>query len=298
MLDGFRQTKLNAYRSALEWNTATKFAAAAGFAGLLAMLSQISVPLPWTPVPFTMQVLGVYLMGAYLGPRYGLLSMGLYLAAGAIGFHVFAPSTNAYNPAELWSPDRWRILVPDLAAKTGYTAGYIFGWVGAAWLVGWWLSRRDARMDGPVLWSVIGALLVLLVGSGLAGTFTGADGSFVGNSAGAQYQASADTMWLMMGAFALIAAAAALYITRGKNGAEAIKLYAVFLAATAIIHIPGVIVLKLVLDWSWAKAFALGSTVFLPMDAVKAALAVLLSLPFLPTRNERAQLEQTHDQTV
>ena len=52
----------------------------------------LSVPLPWTPVPFTMQPAAVLLAGAILGARLGALSQVLYLVLGAAGASMFAIS--------------------------------------------------------------------------------------------------------------------------------------------------------------------------------------------------------------
>src|SRR5690606_21578573 len=57
---------------------------------LTAASSQVSVPLPFTPVPFTLQPMVVLLGAAVLGPELGLLSQVLYLTAGAAGLPVFA----------------------------------------------------------------------------------------------------------------------------------------------------------------------------------------------------------------
>ena len=62
-----------------------------GFALALTAAAQITIPLPGTPVPFTLQPLVVVLAGLMLGPVAGAASMVLYLAAGAIGLPVFSP---------------------------------------------------------------------------------------------------------------------------------------------------------------------------------------------------------------
>src|SRR5689334_25432245 len=59
---------------------------------LTAVAAQISIPLPFTPVPFTLQPMVVLLGAAALGPRLGLMSQVLYLAAGMAGLPVFAAS--------------------------------------------------------------------------------------------------------------------------------------------------------------------------------------------------------------
>ena len=57
---------------------------------LTAVAAQISVPLPFTPVPFTFQPMVVLLGAAALGPRLGLSSQILYLALGVAGLPVLA----------------------------------------------------------------------------------------------------------------------------------------------------------------------------------------------------------------
>lgn len=59
-------------------------------AAVTAVAAQIAIPLPFSPVPFTLQVLAVVLSGLLLGPRYGALAMGIYLLVGAVGVPVFA----------------------------------------------------------------------------------------------------------------------------------------------------------------------------------------------------------------
>ena len=65
-----------------------------------AAAAQISVPLPFTPVPFTFQPMVVLLGGAVLGPELGMLSQICYLAAGFAGLPVFAASRSS-SPAGL-----------------------------------------------------------------------------------------------------------------------------------------------------------------------------------------------------
>ncbi len=285
-LDGYRQARLRAYLAAQELNWLAKFGLAAGFAGFTALLAQVSIPLPWTPVPLSLVTFAVFLTGTYLGPAWGATSLGLYLLAGAFGLHVFAPSDNVFNPDALWSAERWRVLVPDAAAQTGFTAGYLFGFVGAGAFVGWAIQRRSERLDGPVFWSVVCGLVALLGGAAIAALFLRGSGSFATDSSGSAYSAGLDVAWLFAAAFLVLAPAVAWLVTRNRNGSEALNLLLVLLAATALIHLPGAVVLKWTLGWSWSQAFALGSTVFLPFDAIKAGAAVLASLPFLPTRSE------------
>lgn len=63
---------------------------AAAAAALTAVLAQVAVPLPFTPVPVTLQVLGVLLAAVVLPPPAAALSQAIYLALGAAGVPVFA----------------------------------------------------------------------------------------------------------------------------------------------------------------------------------------------------------------
>jgi biotin transport system substrate-specific component len=59
-------------------------------AAVTAVAAQITIPLPFSPVPFTLQVLTVILSGLLLGPRYGALAQAIYVLVGAVGAPVFA----------------------------------------------------------------------------------------------------------------------------------------------------------------------------------------------------------------
>lgn len=60
------------------------------FAALTAVMSQISIPLPFTPIPITMQLVAVCLSGVILGSRLGAVSQLVFLLIGAVGAPVFA----------------------------------------------------------------------------------------------------------------------------------------------------------------------------------------------------------------
>lgn len=58
----------------------------------VALCAQITLPLPFTPVPLTLQNFGVLLVGLLLGPRRGFAALSLYLAEGMMGLPVFNPT--------------------------------------------------------------------------------------------------------------------------------------------------------------------------------------------------------------
>jgi biotin transport system substrate-specific component len=117
---------------------------------LTAAAAQISVPLWFTPVPFTFQPMIVLLGGALLGPRLGAASQILYLALGVAGLPVFAASPS----------------LPQGAARLfGPTGGYLMAYPIAAYVTGWVAERGlDRRYAGAVLAMVAGLAVVFAGG--------------------------------------------------------------------------------------------------------------------------------------
>jgi biotin transport system substrate-specific component len=97
---------------------------------LLTLSAKINLPLPY--VPMTLQTLVVLMIGAAYGARLGAATMVAYLAEGAAGLPVFA------GP------------VGGLAPLLGPTAGYLVGFVVAAFVTGW-LSERGWDRSVPRL---------------------------------------------------------------------------------------------------------------------------------------------------
>ena len=121
---------------------------------LVALLAQVQVPM-W-PVPVTGQTLGVLLVGALLGSRLGATSMIAYIMQGAMGLPFFAGGTG--GPAVLVGP----------------TAGYLAGFVVAAFVVGWLAERGwDRHMGKAVLAMLIGNVIIYVLGLAWLGRFTG-----------------------------------------------------------------------------------------------------------------------------
>src|ERR1044071_1930905 len=93
----------------------------------VAALAQVEIPLPFTPVPITGQTFGVLLIGAALGSKRGIASLLLYLLEGAVGLPFFAGGASG------------------LGILTGATAGYLVGFVIAAYVVGLLAERGLER---------------------------------------------------------------------------------------------------------------------------------------------------------
>jgi biotin transport system substrate-specific component len=71
-------------------DAATNIVRTALFAALTGAFAYVSFPHPVSPVPVTLQVLGVFLAGAFLGPFWGGTAMVVYVVAGALGAPVFS----------------------------------------------------------------------------------------------------------------------------------------------------------------------------------------------------------------
>ena len=85
----------------------------------VAICAHISLPMPFTPVPTTMQTFAVVLVGMLLGPVGGFTALSFYLAEGALGMPVFSPQ----GPG-------------GIAQLLGPTAGYLLAYPFAAALAG------------------------------------------------------------------------------------------------------------------------------------------------------------------
>lgn len=87
----------------------------------VALSAQVVVPLPFSPVPFTLQGLAVVVVGAALGPRMGATALLTYLAAGLAGAPVFAAGGSGV--ARLLGPTGGYLLAfPVAAAMSGALA--------------------------------------------------------------------------------------------------------------------------------------------------------------------------------
>ena len=120
---------------------------AALFAALMGAFAFVSFPNPLNPaVPVTLQVLGVFLAGVFLGPLWGGFAMALYLLAGAVGAPVFAGGSAG------------------IGVLLGPTGGYLISYPVAAAVVGAAVHGTDELVDPESV------PLPRLVGGMVAGT--------------------------------------------------------------------------------------------------------------------------------
>lgn len=113
---------------------------------IVAGFAQLTIQID--PVPITGQTFGVLLVGTALGSRRGGFALLAYIAEGLAGLPVFQNGNSAWVPNRFGEP-----------YITGSTAGYLVGFVAAAFVVGW-LAERYGADRAP--WA---AVLMLVVGN-------------------------------------------------------------------------------------------------------------------------------------
>ncbi len=117
------------------------------FAGslLVAVFAQIEIPMQ--PVPITGQTFAVLLVGALLGSKRGAAAMIAYIAQGSLGLPFFAGGASG------------------IGILTGATAGYLLGFVGAAYVVGWLAERGLERsVRTSILPFLVGTVIIYVFG--------------------------------------------------------------------------------------------------------------------------------------
>ncbi|MCC6832964.1 MAG: biotin transporter BioY [Thermoleophilia bacterium] len=128
-------------------NVATSALLVLGGALFVALTAQISIPLPFTPVPLTGQTFGVLLVAASLGSVLGSLSMLTYLFLGLVGLPVYADQSSG-----------WDIV-------RGATGGYLLGFIVAALVIGFLAERRwDQNFSSSVSAMLTGNVIIFAVG--------------------------------------------------------------------------------------------------------------------------------------
>ena len=146
---GFPGTLLTTALTGVRMSGAIRLASVGLFAALTAAAAQISIPLPFTPVPLTLQPMVVLLGGAVLGARLGMAAQVLYLAAGIAGFPVFAASPTLPQGA-------LRLIGP--------TGGYLMTYPLAAFVAGWLAERGMDRRYLTSLLAMTCGLAIIFAG--------------------------------------------------------------------------------------------------------------------------------------
>jgi biotin transport system substrate-specific component len=107
-------------------DAASQVAIVIGASLFVALCARITLPLPFTPVPLTLQNFGVLLVGLALGPRRAFAALVLYLGEGLIGMPVFNPA----GPG-------------GLAQLLGPTGGFLLAYPFVAGIAGWVFDAKN-----------------------------------------------------------------------------------------------------------------------------------------------------------
>jgi len=129
-----------------------------GGALLIALAAQLQIPLPFSPVPVTGQTFAVLLLGALYGSKRGPAAVLAYVILGAMGLPVFAGGASG------------------VARLIGPTAGYLVGFLAAAFVVGTLAERGwDRRAGTTAAAMLLGNLVVYVAGVMWLSRFVGWD---------------------------------------------------------------------------------------------------------------------------
>jgi biotin transport system substrate-specific component len=113
----------------------------------VALCARVTVPLPFTPVPLTLQNFGVLVVGLLLGSRRGFAALSLYLVEGAVGLPVFSPA----------------ILGSGITHLLGPTGGFLMVYPLVAFVAGWIFEHRSQHSSRRFAWAALSSVAAELV---------------------------------------------------------------------------------------------------------------------------------------
>jgi biotin transport system substrate-specific component len=137
---------LDSHERTIEW--ARQVAIVVGASLFVALCARVTVPLPFTPVPLTLQNFGVLLVGLTLGSKRGFAALALYLMEGASGMPVFS------------------LGAAGLGYLTGVTGGFLLAYPFVAGLAGWVMERGKKTFARAITAGFLAE--ILLFAGGLA----------------------------------------------------------------------------------------------------------------------------------
>jgi len=144
-LDNFRKAGDFVFKWSRSLTIAKKIVLALTMACVTGLSAQVRIPLPWTPVPITMQTFFVLIAGVLLGRRWGGLSQIIYVGIGVLGIPWFAGSS-------IFGP----------------TGGYLIGFILAAFFLGYVIDKYVHLRDfASILFLMLFASFFLIYIPGL-----------------------------------------------------------------------------------------------------------------------------------
>jgi len=115
----------------------------------VALCARVTIPLPFTPVPLTLQNFGVLAVALTLGSKRGFAALALYLAEGAAGLPVFNPA----GPG-------------GVAQLFGVTGGFLMAYPFVAFIAGWIYEHSTRRFAWAALAGLGGEIVLFVAGLG------------------------------------------------------------------------------------------------------------------------------------
>ncbi|MGA7219454.1 MAG: biotin transporter BioY [Candidatus Sulfotelmatobacter sp.] len=134
---------------------ARQVALVVGASLFVALCAHITIPLPFTPVPLTVQNFGVLLVGLMLGSRRGFAALALYLGEGAMGMPVFSP----VGPG-------------GIAQLLGVTGGFLLAYPFVAWVAGYVTERGRKTFARAAIAGLLGEVVLFTAGLAWLAVFT------------------------------------------------------------------------------------------------------------------------------
>jgi biotin transport system substrate-specific component len=118
----------------------------------VALFAQISIPLPFTPVPITGQTFAVLLVGAALGSKRGAASLVLYALEGGLGLPFFAGGSAGFV-----NPESGQLIA---------SFGYIIGFIVASYVIGLLAERgMDRSFRTSLVPFLVGTVIIYFFGA-------------------------------------------------------------------------------------------------------------------------------------
>ncbi len=113
------------------------------FAALTVIFSAISIPIPFSPVPFSLSVVAIFLAGALLPKNQAALAQVVYLLLGIAGLPVFSEMRGG------------------IGIIAGPTGGYLIAYPLMAWLIAWIIEKINKRNFAVYFVSMAAGLALL-----------------------------------------------------------------------------------------------------------------------------------------
>ena len=131
-----------------------------GGVAFLSIMSQILIPLPYTPVPISLGTFGVTLMALLYGRKLGTATILSYVVAGSLGAPIFAGG----KAGSLFSP----------------TGGYILGYIVATIILGYLADRGVTKSYVKTILSLmLSSAIILTLGSLVLSLFVPGKNAFM-----------------------------------------------------------------------------------------------------------------------